>query len=79
MPVSHSNRPLELFRPSATLSLAYCGSLDADHISYGLLSKSSNARQKRLKSRRPFVPAARNLLNNLAGLSIRSSEWTNNK
>ena len=32
-----------------------------------------------LKSRRPFVPGARNLLDNLARLGIRASEWTNHK
>ena len=63
----------------ATLSLAYRGSLDPDHILYGLLSGSSDTRQVRLRSRRPFVPAARNLLNNLARLGIRTSEWTNHK
>ena len=34
---------------------------------------------ERLRSRRPFVPTARNLLNNLAGLGIGASEWTNYK
>ena len=34
------------------------GSLDPDHILYGLLT--SDTRQVRLRSRRPFVPAARN-------------------
>ena len=43
------------------------------------LSGSSDARQERQRSRRPFVPAARNLLNNLAGLGIRAFEWTNHK
>ena len=33
----------------------------------------------RLRSRRPFVPGARNLLDNLARLGIRASEWTNHK
>ena len=33
----------------------------------------------RLRSRRPFVPAARNLLDNLARLGIRASEWINHK
>ena len=33
----------------------------------------------RLRSRRPFVPGARNLLDNLARLGIRASEWTNQK
>ena len=60
-------------------SLAHRGSLDPDHILYGLLSEYSDACQERLRSRRPFVPAARNLLNNLAGLGIHASEWINHK
>ena len=85
MPASHSNgpptgiQPAELRRMGATLSLAYRGSLDPDHILYGLLSGSSDTRQVRLRSRPPFVPAARNLLDNLASLGIRASEWTNLK
>ena len=63
----------------ATLSLAYRGSLDPDYILYGLLSGSSDTHQVRLKSRCPFVPAVRNLLDNLARLGIRASEWTNHK
>ena len=46
---------------------------------YGLLRGASDARQDRLRSRCPFVLAAQNLLNNLARLGIRSSEWTNHK
>ena len=72
-------QPAELRRMGATLSLAYRGSLDPDYILNGLLSGSSDACQERLKSRRPFVSAARNLLDNLAGLGIRASNWTNHK
>ena len=89
MPASHSNgtptctlsgiQPAELRRMGATLSLAYRGSLDPDHILHGLLSGFSDTRQVRLRSRRPFVPAARNHLDNLARLGIRASEWTNHK
>ena len=92
MPASHSNglptctlrhpagiQPAELRRLGATLSLAYRGSLDPDHILHGLLSGSSDTGQVRLRSRRPFVPGARNLLDNLARLGIRASEWTNHK
>ena len=88
MPASHSNglptctlrhQPAELRRLGATLSLAYRGSLDPDHILYGLLSGSSDTRQVRLRYRRPFVPAARNLLDNLIRLGICASEWTNHK
>ena len=63
----------------ATLSLAHRGSLDRDYILYGLLSGSSGTRQVRLRSRCPFVPVARNLLDNLARLYIRAFKWTNHK
>ena len=72
-------QPAELRQLEATLSFAYRGSLDPDHILLGLLSGSSGSRQERLRSRRPFLPAARNLLNNLAGLDIRASQWKNYK
>ena len=74
LPVLSGIHPAELRRMGATLSLAYCGSLDPDHILYGLLSGSSDTRQVRLRSRCLFVPAARNLLDNLARLGIRASE-----
>ena len=79
LPVLSGIQPAELRRMGATLSLAYRGSLDPDHILHGLLSGSSDSRQERLRSRRPFVPGARNLLDNLARLGIRASEWTNHK
>ena len=59
--------------------MAHRGSVDPDHILYGLLNGSSDARQARLRFRRPFVSAARNLLDNLARLGIRASEWKNHK
>ena len=55
----------------ATLSLAKPGSLDPDHILHGLLSRPLDTRQVILRSRRPFVPAAQNLLDNFARLGIR--------
>ena len=73
LPVLSGIQPAELRRLGATLSLAHRGSLDPDDILYGLLSGSSDNRQVRLRSRRPFVPAARNLLDNLARLGIRAS------
>ena len=79
LPVLSGIQPAELRRMGATLSLVYRVSLDPDHILYGLLSGSSDTRQVRLRSRRPFVPAARNLLDNLARLGIHASKWTNHK
>ena len=72
-------QPAELRRMGATFSLAHRGSMDPDHILYGLLGGSSDTPQVRLRSRRPFVPAARNRLDNLARLGISASEWTNHK
>ena len=79
LPVLSGIQPSELRRLEATLSLAYRGSLDPGHILYGLLSGSSDTHQVRLRSKRQFVPAARNLLDNLARPGIRTSEWTNHK
>ena len=79
LPVLSGIQPAELRRMGATLSLAYCGSLDPDHILHGLLSGSSDTGQVRLRSRRLFVPGAQNLLDNLAKLGIHASEWTNHK
>ena len=42
-------------------------------------SGSSDTRQVRLRSKRPFLPVARNFLDNLARLGIRASKWTNHK
>ena len=79
LPVLSGIQPAELHRLGATLSLAHRGSLDPDHILYNLLSRSSDTRQVRLRSRCQFVPASRNLFDNLTKLGIRASEWTNHK
>ena len=79
LPVLSGIQPAELCRMGVTLSLAYCGSLDPNHILHVFLSGSSDTRQARLRSRCPFVPAVRNLLDNLTRLGIRASEWTNHK
>ena len=79
LPVLSGIQPAELHQLGATLSLAYSGSLDLDHILYRLLSGPSDTCQVRLRSRRPFVPTAWNLLDNLARFGIRASEWKNHK
>ena len=79
LPILSGIQPAELCRLGATLSLAYRGSLDPDHILYGLLSGSSDAYQERLRSRCSFMQAVRNHLDNLAILGISASEWTNHK
>ena len=56
----------------AILSLVHRVSLDSVHILHGLLSGSSDTRQK-------DPDACLNILDNLARLGIRASEWTNHK
>ena len=53
LPVLSGIQPAELRRLGATLILAHCGSLDPDHILYGLLSGSSDTRQARIKIQTP--------------------------
>ena len=79
LPIFSGIQPAELCRMGATLSLAHRGSLDPNHILYGLLSGSSVTCQVRLRSRCPFVQATQNLLNNLARLGICTSKWKNYK
>ena len=69
LPILSGIHPAELRRLEETLSLAYSESLDADDLLYGLLSRSSDTCQERLRSRLPILPAARNLFDNLAGLA----------
>ena len=58
LPVLGGIQPAELRRQGTTLSLAYRGSLDSNHILNELLAGPPNAQRERLKSRRPFVPAS---------------------
>ena len=79
LPILSGIQPVELSQLGATPSLANCGSLDHDYMLHDLLSESSDVCQERLKSRGPLVPAAQNLLNNLAGLGICAFQQTNYK
>ena len=77
LPVLSGMQPGELRRQGTTLSLANLSSLDPGHILHGQLTEPQAASEKRIKSRRPFVPAARKLLHNLSELGIRAAQWTN--
>ena len=79
LPVLAGIQPAELRRLGATLSLAYRGSLDPGHILYEFLAGSTHGYRERLKSRRPFVPAARKLLQDLTEMDIRAAQWTDFK
>ena len=69
-------QPAELRRQRVTLSLANRSSLYPGHILHGQQTEPQAASKKRLKSRRPFVSAARKLLHNLSELGIRAAQLT---
>ena len=77
LPILSGIQPAVLRRLEATLSIVRCGILDPDFILHGQLAKLPDLPQERLKSRRPFVPAARKLLNDLSKLGIHTAQWTN--
>ena len=86
MPASYCSGPLtilsgiqeaEMRRLGVTLFLAKRGTLDPGHILQRQLAGLPDLPQERLKSRRPFVPALRKLLNDLSKLGIRAAQWTN--
>ena len=78
LPVLEVIQPAKLRRLGATLSLAYRGSLGPNHILYELLAGFTHGYRERLKSRRPFVPAARKLLQDLTELDS-AARWTDFK
>ena len=69
----------ELRQLGATLFLANRAIHDPDHVLHGQLVGQQDAHQGRLRSRRPFVPAARKLLDSLSELDIHMKQWTKHK
>ena len=73
-PVLAGIQPAELHRLGATLSLANRAIHDPNQL-HGQLVGQQDAYQGRLRSGRPFVPAAWKLLDSLSELDIRVRQW----
>ena len=71
LPVFAGIQPAEFRRLGATLSLANRAIHDPDHVLHAQLVGQQDAHQRRLRSRRPFVPAVWKLLDSLSELDIR--------
>ena len=54
-------------------------SLDPDHVHDELAGPSEAQSWERLKSKRPFVSAARKIIHDLFELDIRAAQWTDYK
>ena len=79
LPVLAGVQPAELRRSGATLFLANRAIHDPDHVLHRQLIGQQDAHLGRLRSRRPFVPAAWKLLGSLSELDIRVKQWTKHK
>ena len=79
LPALAGIQPTELRLLGATLSLANRAIRDPDHVLHGQLVGQQNTHLERLRSRRPFVPAAWKLLGSLSKLDIRMKQWTKQK
>ena len=79
LPVLAGIQPAELLRLGATLFLANRAIHDPDFVLHGQLVGQQDAHLGRLRSRRPFVPAAWKLLGSLSELDIRVKQWTKHK
>ena len=79
LPVLAGIQPAELRRLGATVSLPNRAIHDPDHVLHGQLVGQQDARLGRLRSKRPFVPAAWKLLDSLSELDIRVKQWTKHK
>ena len=79
LPVLEGIQPAELRRLGATLFLANLAIHDPDHVLHRQLVGQQDAHLGRLRSRRPFVPAAWKLLGSLSKLDIRVKQWTKHK
>ena len=79
LPVLAVIQPAELHQLGATLSLANRAIHDSDHVLHGQLVGQQDAHLERLKSRRPFVPAAWKLSGSLSKLDIHVKQWMKHK
>ena len=79
LPVLAGIQSAELRQLGATLFLANRAIHDPDHVVHGQLVGKQDEHQGRLRSRRPFVPAAWKLLDNLSELDIDVKQWTKHK
>ena len=79
LPVLAGIQPAELRRLGVTLSLANRAIHNPHHVLHGQLVGQQDAHLGRLRSRRPFVPAAWKLLDSLSELDVRVKQWTKHK
>ena len=76
LPVLAGIQPAKLRQLGATFSLMNCAIYDPDHVLHGQLVGQQDVNLRRLRSRRPFIPAAWKLLDSLSKLDIRLQQWT---
>ena len=78
-PILAGIQPPELCQHGATFSQAYRSLMDPKHLLYQFMVGLTADHKERLRSRHPFVLAARKLLNKLFKLSVRTAQQINYK
>ena len=79
LPVLAGIQPAVLRRLGATLFWANRAIHDPDHVLHKQLVRQQDVHQGKLRSRRPFKPAAWKLLGSLSKLDIRVKQWMKHK
>jgi len=75
LPIHAGIQPAELRRIEATLSLAR-RAMEPAHLLHSTLTRPSSANARRLRSRRPFVPAAQQLI---GSSDVRAAQWADHQ
>jgi len=78
LPILAGIQPAELRRRGAALCLGR-RAMEPGHLLHSALTRPSGAAARRLKSRRPFVPAAQQLIGFSDNNNIRAAQWADHQ
>jgi len=78
LPILAGIQPAEIHRRGATLSLG-CRAVEPGNLLHSALTRPSGAAARRLKSRHPFVPAAKQLISFSDNNNVRAAQWADHQ
>jgi len=78
LPILAGIQPAELRRSGTTLSLGR-PTMEPGHLLHSALTRPSSAVARRLKWRRPFVPAAQQLISFSDNNNLRAAQWADHQ
>ena len=78
LPMLAGIQPAEVRRRGGTLSLGH-RAMESGHLFHSVLTRPSDAAARRLKSRHPFVPAAKHQISFSDSNNIRAAHWADHQ